>query len=157
MSAAVETQQARRPHRWFACFLYALTGVAAFILAVMAGGVDSVLAHSSSWRDMSNPPAPLAYVPVTALWAVAGAAFFVAAVLTLRRPRAALVVAVVAWVAGLAAPLLLPLWQAARQLQAWDPPSLPFAAVWLVLLVPLVIAAAYALLFARRQVHGASA
>jgi hypothetical protein len=157
MSAVVETRQARRPLRWFACFLYVLTGVAAFILAVMAGGVDSVLAHAPSWRGASEPPAPLAFVPVTALWAVAGAAFLVAAVLTPRRPRAALVVATSAWIVGLAAPLLLPLWQQARHLQAWDRPSLPFAAVWLVLLVPLVIAAAYALLFKRREVHGASA
>ena len=157
MSAAVETQQARRSLRWFACFLYALTGVAAFILAVMAASVDSFLAHAPSWRGTNSPPAPLAYVPVTALWAVAGAAFVVAAVLTLRRPRAALIVAVVAWLVGLAAPLLLPVWQEARQLQAWDPASLPFAAVWLVLLVPLVIAAVYALLVKGRKVHGASA
>ena len=157
MSVVVETQQAQRPLRWFACALYALTGVAALILAVMAAGIDSFLAHFPSLFDSSKPSAPLAYVPVTALWAVAGAAFLVAAILTLRRPRAALTVVVVAWLTGLAAPLLLPPWQEARQLQAWDPTSLPFAAVWLVLLVPLVIAAAYALLFKRREVHGASA
>jgi hypothetical protein len=137
--------------------LYTLTGVAAFILVALAGSVDSFLAHAPSWSGTSHPSAPLAYVPITALWAAAGVAFVVAAVLTPRRPRAALIVAVVAWLTGLAAPLLLPLWQEARQLQAWDPASLPFATVWLVLLVPLVIAAAYALLSKGRQVYGASA
>ena len=148
-----ELRASRSVSRWFAGFMYVCASILALLVAAAVHGIDSFFAHS--WLD-PDKVAPLAYAPLTAVCTGAGVALLAAGAVSLRWPRAAVFVAAAAWLAGLAAPLLLPWWQRSRGVEpfgGWD----LFAAAWLVVLVPLCLAAVYGVVLERRSVNGASA
>lgn len=122
--------------RWFAALMYLVAGLATLILAVVFLGFDHGL--SRAWFNPGYVT-PYSFTAVFSLWVLAGLAFCCAAVLTLRWRRVAAVTVGVAWVVGLLAPLLTPMWQRAHQPSA----LLPFVITWLVPFVPLGIGVAY--------------
>lgn len=148
-----ELKTCRSAARWFASFMYACAGVLALLVAAAVHGMDCFFAHS--WFD-PDKVAPLAYAPLSAVCAAAGVVLLFAGALSRRWPRAAVSVAVAAWLAGLAAPLLLPWWQRSHGVEPFGGWNL-FSLAWLVVLLPLCLAAVYGALLDRRSVNGASA
>ncbi len=133
--------------------MYLIAGVFALVVTAGIHTMDSFFARS--WFD-SDIVRPLAYTPLTVACVAASVSFLLAAPITLRWPRIAVVLVGVGWLVGIAAPRLLPWWQRTHGVDAfggWD----VFTAVWLVVLVPLCVAAVYGIVLDRRSVNGASA
>ena len=134
--------------------MYVIAGVFALVVTAGIYSLDSFFAHP--WFDSNGVVQPLAFTPVIVACLAAGISFLLAAPLCLHWPRIAAALAASGWLAGMAAPLFLPWWQRVHGVETFGGWNL-FAAVWLVVLVPLCVAAVYGVVLDRRSVNGASA
>lgn len=133
--------------------MYAIGGAFALVVAAGVYSLDSFFARS--WFD-SSVVQPHAYTPLTLACLIGAVVFLLAAPLCLRWPRLAAALSALGWLAGMAAPLLLPWWQRAHEVETFGGWNI-FAAVWLVVLLPLGAASVHGVVLDRRPASGASA